>query len=271
MSNKYHDKAYKTYLSKKKDDYLKDLHHYKPRIAFFTGAGISAESGLATFRDSDGLWNNYTIEEIATKKALMKNQEKVNNFYNMRRREVVNAQPNKAHHLIKELEKFYDVSIITQNVDNLHEKAGSQKIFHLHGEIMKSQSIANRKYIYEQTEDIKIGDKCVKSNAQLRPHIVLFDELLDEKIFYDARKAIREADILVIVGSTLKVNPAASLVFEVINHKKVYLIDPVDPLGENKVNFINKKASEGMSDVFDYLLVDYKNLIEDFENKKTFK
>jgi len=162
----------------------------KPKILFFTGAGVSAESGLQTFRDSkDGLWDNYKIEDVCTPEAWTKNPAMVLDFYNQRRKQCKEAQPNLAHELIAKLEAQYEVVVVTQNVDNLHERSGSTKVIHLHGELMKARSTANSKLIYDRELDIVLGDFC-EQQSQLRPHIVWFGEGLDNTLL-DA--AIKEA------------------------------------------------------------------------------
>lgn len=265
---KYKNDALKVYQKSQKKALLESFDIYKPKLVFFTGAGISAESGISTFRDSGGLWENHSIYEIATAKALRKNFEKCNDFYNKRRLDVKNSIPNNAHFLIQKLESFFNVEVITQNVDDLHERAGSNKVYHLHGEIMKSQAISNRKFIYSQTTNIEVGDRCPKSNSQLRPYIILFDELLDKGIYYAARKSIREADLVVVIGSTLQVTPASDLLMEVIGQKKVYLIDLKDPLGHDNVNFIQNKATTGMEIVYNLLLQDLEELKIKFQKQK---
>lgn len=246
------------------------LQEYKPKIAFFTGAGISRESGLSTFRDSGGLWEKHRIEDVATASAIRKNFELVNNFYNQRRAEVRNTLPNKAHLIIKELEEIFDVFVVTQNVDDLHEKAGTANIIHLHGEIMKSRSMANTNLIYDQQEDIKVGDKCIITNSQLRPHIILFNERLNEEDYYKARRHIREADILVVIGTSLEVEPAASLVTEALGEKEFYIIDPDDVELKYKSNYIHiqKTATEGLSELKSLLIEQAKLLKNKFEEEK---
>lgn len=257
---------------KKKQLIETPIEEYKPKIAFFTGAGVSKESGLDTFRDNGGLWNNFSVEQVATAAAIKNNFPMVNDFYNQRRREVLAAQPNMAHMIIKELEEFFDVFIVTQNVDNLHEKAGSTNIIHLHGEILKSRSIATNKIIYEQLEDIKIGDKCKVNNAQLRPHITLFNELLNKDHYYDARRHIREADIVIVIGTSLLVEPAASLVTEAMGEKEFYIIDPNVVEIKYKSNYIHiqKSATEGMQSLKDTLINRQAELIESFKADKWF-
>lgn len=246
------------------------ISEYKPKLTVFTGAGISRESGLETFRDNDGLWNNHSVADVATAAALKKDFKKVNNFYNERRKEVLAAQPNRAHEILKELEKYFDVIVITQNVDNLHERAGSSTIYHLHGEIMKSRPISNSKIFYEQTKDIKVGERCMITNAQIRPHIVLFNESLDETIFYSARKHIRESDVFLVVGSSLQVEPAASLVEEGFGIREFILIDPSNVTLKYKANYthIKEKASIGLEFLLPELIDKSEELKSHFKNKK---
>lgn len=260
-------------IKKKYDQNIEETLHiddYKPKITIFTGAGISRESGLETFRDSDGLWNNHSIEEIATANAIRNNFPKVNDFYNMRRREVLIAQPNEAHRLLHKLEEYFDVVIVTQNVDNLHERAGSSKILHLHGEIMKSRPIANTKIFYEQIEDINVGDRCPVTNSQLRPHIVLFNEKLDEEIFYEARRHIRESDIFMVIGSSLQVNPAASLVSEGNGMREFYLIDPknMETMYRHRFNHIKETAVNGLNNLYPNLIEQAEEMTKKFKEKK---
>jgi len=246
------------------------VENYKPKITIFTGAGISRESGLETFRDSDGLWNNHSIDEIATASAIRNNFPKVNDFYNMRRREVISAEPNEAHLLLKKLEEYFDVVIVTQNVDNLHEKAGSTKVLHLHGEIMKSRPIANTKIFYDQLEDINVGDRCPATNSQLRPHVVLFNENLDEEIFYESRRHIRESDLFIVIGSSLQVNPAASLVAEGNGMREFYLVDPndIETMYRHKFNHVKETAINGLNTLYPTLIEQATEMVEKFKEKK---
>lgn len=196
----------------------------RKRIVVLTGAGISAESGLQTFRDSDGLWQNYSVFQVATISAWRKDRETVLAFYNFRRQEVRKARPNAAHLALVELAKHYDVKIITQNVDDLHERAGSTEVLHLHGEILKARSTVNSKLVYPLGDkDIAIGDRCERG-SQLRPHIVWFGEAVPE--FDRARRIVAAADLLLIVGTSLSVYPAASLVNFVKRQTPIYLISP---------------------------------------------
>lgn len=237
-----------------------DLVSDKQKITFFTGAGISKESGLDTFRDSDGLWNNYRIEDVATARAIKKDFNTVIDFYNMRRIEMLNALPNNAHNLIKKLENYYDIAIITQNIDNLHEMAGSSNIIHLHGEIFKSRPVSNTKILYDQYEDIKPDERCPKTNSKLRPNVVLFNENLDEDNYNIAKKHIRQSDIVVVIGTSLQVNPAAHLVTEANSKAKLYVINPDENINQtyyknfySEITHLNKVATEGMEILYSIL------------------
>jgi NAD-dependent deacetylase len=194
------------------------------RLVVFTGAGVSAESGIKTFRDSDGLWEQYRIEDVATPEAFARNPEMVLNFYNERRKQVIAAKPNMAHLALVALENYFKTNIITQNIDDLHERAGSINVLHLHGEIMKARSCFNETLIYElEKPDIKLGDNCEKG-FQLRPHIVWFGEMVPE--MERAAYLASMADILIVIGSSLEVYPAAGLVNYAPEHAIKYLIDP---------------------------------------------
>jgi NAD-dependent deacetylase len=191
-------------------------------IVVLTGAGISAESGLATFRDSSGLWQNHSVYEVASLTAWRKDRAKVLAFYNERRQQVRAAKPNAAHYALVELAKHFRVSIITQNVDDLHERAGSENVLHLHGEILKARSSVNSKLIYDlDGKDIQIGDRCERG-SQLRPHIVWFGETVTEFMF--ARKQIESAELLLVIGTSLSVYPAASLINFVLKSIPIYLV-----------------------------------------------
>lgn len=181
----------------------------KKKLVVLTGAGISAESGLKTFRDSDGLWEGYDIHEVATATAWKRNPELVLQFYNMRRKNVREAQPNAAHAVLADLQQDFDVQIITQNIDDLHERAGSKNVLHLHGEILKMRSEKNEALVYPIEGDIRLGDKA-GDGAQLRPHIVWFEEPVP--LIAAAAQIVRRADIFVIIGTSLVVYPAAGLV-----------------------------------------------------------
>lgn len=226
----------------------------KSKIVILTGAGISAESGLATFRDSGGLWEGYKIEDVATPEAWRKDQELVLEFYNMRRKAAIIAQPNAGHLALVKLEETFDVTIITQNVDNLHEKAGSSKVIHLHGELFKSRSTADPKLVYEMTGwELKKGDKCEKG-SQLRPHIVWFGEAVP--MMDAAVKETIAADIFIVTGTSLQVYPAAGLIDYVGNDVPKYVIDPNMPPVSPRPNLhlIQKKGSIGMQELAAKLL-----------------
>lgn len=230
----------------------------KPKIFFFTGAGISVESGLQTFRDSkDGLWNNFKIEDVCTPQAWENNPSLVLDFYNQRRRQCIEAKPNLAHELIAKLELDYHVTVVTQNVDNLHERAGSSKVIHLHGELMKARSTTDPNLVYDREEDIVLGDLC-EQQSQLRPHIVWFGEGLDNDLLDASIKEAMTCSICVVVGTSLLVYPANTLPDYVPFGSQMIIIDPIiDKINfdENRnINFINKKASEGIKLVFDSLI-----------------
>ena len=196
----------------------------KKKIVVFTGAGISAESGIKTFRDSGGLWEEHKVEDVATPEAWEKNPALVLDFYNTRRRQAVNAKPNAAHEALVLLEKKFDVQIITQNIDDLHERAGSKKVLHLHGEINKSRSSIDESLVYTMKgKDLKIGQLCEKG-SQLRPHIVRFGEFVP--MMEEANRLATIAEIFIIVGTSLNVYPAAGLVNFVPEKSPKYLIDP---------------------------------------------
>jgi NAD-dependent deacetylase len=216
------------------------------KLVILTGAGMSAESGIKTFRDTGGLWEEYDVTEVATPMAWWKNQDLVLRFYNERRRQLENASPNEGHLGIARLEKHFDVTVITQNVDNLHERAGSTKIVHLHGELTKVRSTSDPSLIYEiGYKDVNPGDKCEKG-SQLRPHIVWFGEavpLMDE-----AARITSDADIFVVIGSSLNVYPAAGLIGYAPEKASLWLIDPNDvyvPVNRH-VEVIKESASKGV-------------------------
>lgn len=199
----------------------------KKKILVFTGAGVSAESGVETFRDTNGLWYNYKIEDVATPDGWRKNKSVVLEFYNQRRKQLKTVNPNKAHEIIAELEKHFDVTVVTQNVDNLHERAGSTNVIHLHGELTKVRSTLNPKLIYDWEDDLNIGDKC-ENGSQLRPHIVWFGEMLS---FSDTEKsytAAEEADVCIVVGTSMQVSPANKIPFLTREDALIYYVDPSD-------------------------------------------
>jgi NAD-dependent deacetylase len=220
----------------------------KKKLVVLTGAGISAESGLKTFRDSDGLWEGYDVTEVATPRGWKKNPKLVLDFYNMRRKDVANAKPNAAHIGLAELEKDFDVTIITQNIDDLHERGGSTNILHLHGEIFKMHSESNETIIREIRGDINIGD-LAKDGGQYRPHIVWFEEPVPK--IEEAVSIVYTADIFVVVGTSLAVYPAAGLINYVEIDTPKYVIDKkVPPLSPMKnLTIIEKPATEGVAEL----------------------
>ncbi|MBK7230719.1 MAG: NAD-dependent deacylase [Saprospiraceae bacterium] len=194
----------------------------KPKMVVLTGAGISAESGLKTFRDADGLWEGHDVLEVATPQGWQKNPELVLDFYNQRRRQLLQVEPNLAHKGLVDLEANYEIYIVTQNVDDLHERAGSTNVLHLHGELLKVRSTLYPTFIYDWSKDLILGDVCQK-DAQLRPHIVWFGE--DVPLLQEAAELCSQADILVIIGSSLQVYPAAGLMSFANQGIPVYYID----------------------------------------------
>ena len=220
----------------------------KKNLVVFTGAGISAESGLDTFRGSNGLWNGYNVYDVATPEAWYKDPQLVLDFYDMRRREVAKVQSNLAHQGIAALEDYYNVVVITQNVDDLHERAGSSNVIHLHGEITKvCDSIDKTEVQHWGYDDLPIGSTC-KRNSQLRPYIVWFGEAVP--MMESAIEEVMKSDIFVVIGTSLQVYPAANLCHFITDDKSFYYINP-DPIpsvfgAENKVVQINKKATEGV-------------------------
>ena len=223
-------------------------------LLVLSGAGISADSGLKTFRDSDGLWETYHVEDVATPEAWHRDPELVMRFYNERRRQVREAQPNAAHLALAELEKWYQVHIITQNVDDLHERAGSANILHLHGEITKVRSTST-KQVYPCPGDIGIGD-CCPEGGQLRPHIVWFGEMVP--MIEPAASLCMQADILLVVGTSLQVYPAAGLVHYVPSAAPKYVIDPKPNsfTVERNVHFIAERAADGVPRLVQKLIQD---------------
>ena len=217
----------------------------RKKLVVLTGAGISAESGLKTFRDSDGLWEGYDINEVATATAWRRNPALVQEFYNMRRQNVKQAEPNKAHFILAELERDFDVHIITQNIDDLHERAGSTKVTHLHGEIFKMRSEKNESLVYPVYEDIKMGDRA-EDGAQLRPHIVWFEEPVP--MMEEAIRIARKAEVFLIVGTSLVVYPAAGITHYVPVEIPKFIVDKKIPYTNSLYNItaIEKPAAEGM-------------------------
>jgi NAD-dependent deacetylase len=226
------------------------------RIVILTGAGISAESGLKTFRDSDGLWEGYNIYDVATPEAWQRNPEMVQDFYNMRRKSVLEAEPNAAHFALARLESKYDVTIITQNIDDLHERAGSSNIVHLHGIITKSQSDINPELTYDiEGWELKMGDTC-ELGSQLRAHVVWFGEAVP--MIEEASRICAKADILLIIGTSLQVYPAAGLINFVPRTSQRYLIDPKanEMSAGGNIITIPERAVTGVTKLVEELLKD---------------
>ncbi len=224
-------------------------------IVVFTGAGVSADSGIATFRDSDGLWCNHSVDEVCTAEAMIWNRKGVIDFYNERRKELLTKEPNAAHYAIAKLEKHFPVKVITQNVDNLHERAGSTNITHLHGELMKLRSSDDENATvpidgWKQEYDARHPD-----GSLLRPYIVFFGESVPNLV--KAIEITQKADIFIVVGTSLKVYPAASLLQYVRQGVPVYLVDPGNPdlvgVGE-PFTFIKKRAAEGVPELVEQLI-----------------
>lgn len=226
----------------------------KLNVVVLTGAGISAESGLKTFRDSDGLWEGYNVYEVATPAGFKKNPQLVLDFYNSRRKDVLAAQPNEAHKGLAALEKHFDVTIITQNIDDLHERGGSKHVVHLHGEIAKICSVANKEKTYPYVNDLNVGD-LAPDGYQLRPFIVWFEEPVP--MMEKAVDIVEQADVFIVIGTSLQVYPAAGLLNYVSPYCKVIVIDKVIPeLPDNLKNIvcIEKPATEGVLQLKELLL-----------------
>lgn len=224
------------------------------KLVILTGAGMSAESGIKTFRDSDGLWENYRIEDVCTPEALASNPEFVNKFYNERRKQLYEAQPNPGHKGLAELEQYFDVQIITQNIDDLHERAGSHHVLHLHGELKKVRSSRNPDAIYDLDGwELKPGTRC-EDGSLLRPHVVFFGESVPN--IQPATEIVKQADIFVIIGTSLVVYPAASLLHYAPDNIPVFVIDPNIPAEARRRGFhlIEKGASAGVEELKKLLL-----------------
>ena len=224
----------------------------KKKIVVLTGAGISAESGLKTFRDSDGLWEGYNIEEVATPRAWKKDPQLVLDFYNLRRKNVAAADPNEAHYGLAELERDFNIHIITQNIDDLHERAGSTKVLHLHGEIFKMRSEKDQQLVKEIKGDINVGD-CAEDGCQYRPHIVWFEEAVP--MIEEAIPIVRKAEIFIVVGTSLVVYPAAGLVNYANPDIPKFIIDKRIPYTTSIYNItaIEKPATEGVRSLVEIL------------------
>ncbi|MBS0000562.1 MAG: NAD-dependent deacylase [Cyclobacteriaceae bacterium] len=227
------------------------------KLVVLTGSGISAESGIKTFRDSGGLWEGYDVMQVATPEGWYRNPELVLEFYNERRKQALNAKPNDAHLILAGLEEYFNVIIITQNVDNLHEKAGSSRIIHLHGELFKSRSTKDERLVYDVNGwELKIGDRCEKG-SQLRPNIVWFGEMVP--MMEIAIKETLSADIFLVVGTSLVVYPAAGLIDYVPDQVPKFIIDPKMPDVIHRTNqyLVEEKASTGMLKVKNILRESY--------------
>lgn len=211
------------------------------KMVVLTGAGMSAESGLQTFRDANGLWEGHNVMDVATPEAFERDPKLVLEFYNQRRRQLLDVLPNNAHHNLKELEKYFNIHIITQNVDDLHERAGSSQIVHLHGELRKVRSTTNEKIVLEWSKDLYLGD-VDKNGDQLRPHIVWFGEAVPQ--LENAIKITKQADVLVIIGTSMQVYPAASLIHYVSSNTPIYFIDPAPSISKNTNTTIIKSGAQ---------------------------
>jgi len=221
------------------------------KIAVLTGAGVSAESGIKTFRDSDGLWEGHDVMEVASPQGFANNPALVLDFYNQRRRQLLTVEPNAAHKALVDLEKDHDVTIVTQNVDDLHERAGSSNVVHLHGELLKARSTGDENYILDWKEDLNIGDFC-PNNHQLRPHIVWFGEMVP--MLEKAAVVVAEADAIIIVGTSMQVYPAAGLIQYAKPNAKVYFVDPRPSISETEqIKVFAEKATTGVPKVVSVL------------------
>ncbi len=223
------------------------------KLVVLTGAGMSQESGLRTFREMGGLWEEYDVMDVATPEAWARNPELVNRFYNDRRKQLYECEPNAGHLGLAELEKHFDVHIITQNVDDLHERAGSSKVLHLHGELKKVRSSVDPRLVYNLNGwELKLGDKCERG-SQLRPHVVWFGE--EVPAMEEAVEIAAQADVFVVVGTSLNVYPAAGLVHYTRDDVPIYVIDPArPPVSLKGVIFIEEKAGEGVEKLKKMLL-----------------
>lgn len=229
----------------------------KPKLAVLSGAGISAESGIPTFRDANGLWEGHDVMEVASPQGWHSNPELVLEFYNQRRKAAINAVPNRGHEILAELEQWYDVTVITQNVDNLHEKAGSSQVIHLHGELFKSRSTLDESLIYQMSGwELNLGDYCEKG-SQLRPNIVWFGE--EVPMMDDAILLSKKAKVFMVVGTSLVVYPAAGLLNIIGPEVPKYIIDPKMPSISPMPNLflVEKTGSAGLTEVKELLLQSY--------------
>tara|TARA_R110002073_G_scaffold72537_1_gene177436 strand:+ start:431566 stop:432246 length:681 start_codon:yes stop_codon:yes gene_type:complete len=224
------------------------------KIVILSGAGMSAESGINTFRDADGLWEGHDVMEVASPEGFMQNPALVLDFYNQRRQQLLKVNPNAAHNALATLEKKYDITIVTQNVDDLHERAGSSDVLHLHGELLKARSTKNEQLVYERTHDIFIGDVC-ELKSQLRPHIVWFGEAVP--MLEKAIEITMQATNLVVIGTSMQVYPAASLINYIQPNTPIYFIDPKPSVNENdfsNLTIIAKNATIGVAELIEKYL-----------------
>jgi NAD-dependent deacetylase len=221
------------------------------KLVVLTGAGISAESGIKTFRDMGGLWEEYNIEEVASPQGWNNNRELVLDFYNQRRKQLLECKPNEAHYKLVELEKYFDIQIITQNIDDLHERAGSSNVLHLHGELRKSMSTGDSSLVYNiDGWELKTGDLCEKG-FQLRPFVVWFGEAVP--MMDKATQITEKADVFTVIGTSLNVYPAAGILQFVKRDVPIFLIDPTEVQCWRKVTLIKEKASTGLTQLADLL------------------
>jgi NAD-dependent deacetylase len=230
------------------------MNKNKKRLIVFSGAGMSAESGIATFRGNDGLWEQYRIEDVATPEAWAKNAPLVQEFYNMRRKGVIAAQPNAGHLQIAQWQEDFDVTVVTQNIDDLHERAGSSDVLHLHGEIMKSRSTLDPSLVYSIEDwELRMGDRCAKG-SQLRPHIVWFGE--EVPMLQTAAEIIEEAELFIVVGTSLQVYPAAGLIHHAFQAKQKFVVDPSAHTLVSSAQWttVSKSAVEGLTELDSILL-----------------
>jgi len=228
------------------------MKHQKRKLVVLSGAGISAESGLKTFRDSGGLWEGHDVQKVATPQAFDANPELVLEFYNQRRRQLKTVQPNKAHQLIADLEDHFSVDVITQNVDDLHERAGSSNVLHLHGELLKVRPVNNPTMVYHWEDDLVLGDVDGQNN-QLRPHVVWFGEAVPKMA--EAVPIVQRADAVIVIGTSLQVYPAAGLIDVATQDAALYLIDPKPGLSEKPgLKILKETATTGMEKLYNILI-----------------
>lgn len=232
------------------------MSKHRQRIVVLSGAGMSAESGIKTFRDADGLWEGHDVMEVASPQGWIRNPALVLDFYNQRRRQLLDVQPNDAHRALVDLEQEYDVWVVTQNVDDLHERAGSTRVIHLHGELLKVRSTTYPSLVYPWTKDIRLGDLCEKG-AQLRPHIVWFGE--EVPLIGPAAELTSYADYIIIIGTSMQVYPAAGLVGFAMPEASIYYIDPRPAISYElqqlpKLSVFAEPATTGVRKIVDSLL-----------------